>query len=146
NIHNTENAPIEEVELNYPVRVTRYELIPDSAGAGRFRGGLGVRRDFQFPDASCTFTILSDGRRFAPWGLDGGLPARTAKYILNPDDEARELPSKVTLELSVGETVSIQTPGGGGFGLPAARAAEALQADLRDGKVTPGAARVDYGE
>jgi len=67
-IHNTENAPVEEIELEYPVRIPRVALIPDSEGAGKFRGGLGVRRDYWFPDASPKFSILSDRAKFAPVG------------------------------------------------------------------------------
>lgn len=95
NLQNTENAPIEEVELNYPIRVARLELIPDSGGAGTFRGGLGVRRDFEFPDAPCTWSVMSDGRKFAPWGLAGGRPGRPARFILDPLGEHKELPSQV---------------------------------------------------
>ncbi|MSP67783.1 MAG: hydantoinase B/oxoprolinase family protein [Alphaproteobacteria bacterium] len=136
NIHNTENAPVEEVELNYPVRIERYELIADSGGGGRFRGGLGVRRDFAFPYADCTFTILSDGRRFAPWGLEGGGEGRLAHYIFDPQGKAVELPSKITLEVAKGGCIRIETPGGGGFGDPATRAPVAVAADRRDGKIT----------
>ncbi len=145
NLHNTENAPIEEVEMNYPIRIARYELIPDSGGAGRFRGGLGVRRDFQFPDADCIFTILSDGRRFAPWGLAGGSEGRPARYVLDPDGECRDLPSKVTLTVPRGGVVSVQTPGGGGFGPAAERDREALARDLRNGYVSEAAATDFYG-
>ena len=118
NLHNTENAPIEEVEMNYPIRIARYGLIPGSGGTGRFRGGLGVRRDFEFPDAACSFTVFSDGRRFAPWGLLGGGPGACARYVLDPDGAAQELPSKVTVTVPQGGRVSVQTPGGGGFGDP----------------------------
>jgi N-methylhydantoinase B len=137
NLHNTENAPIEEVEMNYPIRIVRYGLIPGSGGSGRFRGGLGVRRDFEFPFADCNFTIFSDGRRFAPWGLDGGGPGACARYVLDPDGEARELPSKVTLVIPKGGRVSVQTPGGGGHGDPAMRAAAATDTDIRYGYVVP---------
>ena len=89
-IHNTENAPIEEVEINYPIRFAHYELIQDSGGAGRLRGGLGIRRDFVFPDCDTTFTVLSDGTRFPPWGLEGGGSGRPAHFILAPEDKARE--------------------------------------------------------
>jgi N-methylhydantoinase B len=75
---NTENAPIEETELNYPVRVTRYALVNDSDGAGRWRGGLGVRRDYLFPDRGATFTILADRTLEGPHGLFGGQPGRVA--------------------------------------------------------------------
>ena len=145
NLQNTENAPIEEVELNYPIRVKRYELIPDSCGAGRFRGGMGVRRDFEFPYAACTWTVMSDGRKFAPWGLEGGLDGRTARFILDPEGENRDLPSKVTVDVPQGGCVRVETPGGGGFGEPAARDRDAVAGDLRDGKITEAAARESYG-
>jgi N-methylhydantoinase B len=140
NLQNTENAPIEEVELNYPIRVARLELIPDSGGAGTFRGGLGVRRDFEFPDAACSWSVLSDGRKFAPWGLAGGQPAKPARFILDPLGEHRELPSKCTVDVPKGGRVRVETPGGGGFGDPRERDPAALERDLRDGKVTDPAA------
>ena len=135
NLQNTENAPIEEVELNYPIRIARLELIPDSGGAGRFRGGLGVRRDFEFPYAACTWSVMSDGRKFAPWGLSGGLSGRTAHFILDPLGEHRDLPSKCVVEVPKGGRVRVETPGGGGFGDPGERDPEALARDRRDGKV-----------
>ena len=67
-IQNTQNAPIEETELNYPVRITRYSLIPDSEGPGQFRGGLGLCREYIFPDHEPVLTILADRVRFPPWG------------------------------------------------------------------------------
>ena len=136
NLQNTENAPIEEVELNYPILVTRYELIQDSCGAGRYRGGLGVRREFELPYAGTMFTVLSDGRKFAPWGLDGGESAMPARYIYDPDGEHRLLPSKCTLSIPAGKRVRIETPGGGGFGDPRSRDAAAMEWDRRDGKVS----------
>ena len=141
NFQNTENAPVEEVELNYPMRIACFELIPDSCGAGRYRGGVGVRRDYEFPDADCVFTVLSDGRKFPPHGLGGGQPARTAHFVLDPETDPKELPSKVTITVEKGGRVSVQTPGGGGFGDPAERDAEAVRRDLRDGKITASYAR-----
>jgi N-methylhydantoinase B len=145
NLHNTENAPIEEVELNYPIRIARYGIIDDSGGAGRYRGGLGVRRDFEFPDADCIFTILSDGRKFAPWGLAGGRDGAAARFVLNPEGEARELPSKVTLVIPRGERVSVRTPGGGGFGDPRLRSRAAVAHDLRNLYISEETAREAYG-
>jgi N-methylhydantoinase B len=145
NIHNTENAPVEEVELNYPIRIKRYELIPDSCGAGTFRGGLGIRRDFEFPYAECSFTVLSDGRVFPPWGLAGGESARPAKFTFDPEGENRDLPSKVTVEVPKGGCVRVETPGGGGFGDPRRRDPEKVARDLRDGKISQTAARETYG-
>lgn len=145
NLHNTENAPIEEVEMNYPIRIARYELRADSGGAGRHRGGLGVRRDFEFPYAECAFTLMTDGRKFAPWGLAGGVDGACARYVLDPDGEARELPSKVTVTIPKGGRVSVRTPGGGGHGPVSARDPSALSADLREGYVSRDAALRDYG-
>lgn len=144
-LHNTENAPVEEVELNYPMRIRRYELIEDSSGAGRFRGGSGVRRDFEFPYAPCTFTVLSDGRKFPPWGLSGGHDARPARFVLDPDGEAVDLPSKVTVEVPRGGVVRVETPGGGGFGSPLERDADLVAKDLVDGKISARFAREVYG-
>jgi N-methylhydantoinase B len=144
-LHNTENAPIEEVEMNYPIRIARYELIQDSGGAGRFRGGLGVRRDFEFPDAACSFTVLSDGRKFAPWGLAGGEPGACARYVLDPEGENRDLPSKVTVTVPQGGRVSVNTPGGGGMGDPRQRDRAALRDDLVNGYISRAAAKTQYG-
>jgi N-methylhydantoinase B len=143
---NTENAPVEETEANYPVRILRYEMIGDSEGAGRHRGGLGVRRDYTFPGHAPSFSILSDKARFAPWGLFGGEAARPAKYILNPETpQARELPSKITLQLALGDVVSVQTPGGGGTQSPLERPAEAVALDVALGKISAARARAAYG-
>jgi N-methylhydantoinase B len=141
---NTENAPIEEIEANYPVQIARYELIPDSEGPGRRRGGLGLRRDYRFPDHVATFTILADRDRAGPWGIAGGLPGERARYVLNPNGEARPLGSKSTIELHPGDVVSFQTCGGGGFGAPVEREPSRVWADVRDGKVSPERAREVY--
>ena len=142
---NTENAPIEETEVNYPVRIERYELIDDSEGPGRRRGGLGVRRDYSFPGHAPSFSILSDKAKFAPWGLFGGEAARPAKYVLNPDGEARELPSKITFQMKPGDVVSVQTPGGGGCEPPWERSPAHVAADVAMGKISPARARDAYG-
>jgi N-methylhydantoinase B len=142
---NTENAPVEETEANYPVRILRYELIDNSEGGGQQRGGLGVRRDYTFPGHAPSFSILSDKARYAPWGLFGGGTARPAKYILNPDTAARELPSKITLQLRPGDVVSVQTPGGGGCGPAWQRAPELVAADVASGKISVERARQVYG-
>ena len=141
---NTENAPVEEIEAHFPVLITRLELIEDSDGAGRQRGGLGIRRDYQFPKDEATFTILSDRDLAGPHGLFGGQPGMKASYVLNPDGEARPLTSKSITRLSPGDTVSFQTPGGGGYGPPEERDPDLVARDVRDGKVSPERARDVY--
>ena len=142
---NTENAPIEEIELNYPVRITRYELIEGSGGPGRWRGGLGLRRDYSFPGHEVSFTILADRDRWGPGGLEGGRSARSASYVLQEEDgRERELGSKTTLQLKPGQTVSYRTCGGGGFGPPDQRDPALVGNDVKQGRVSPDDARIHY--
>ena len=141
---NTENAPVEETELNYPVRVTRLSLVEDSEGAGRFRGGLGLRKDFLF-DRPTTFTVLADRTARGPWGVLGGLDGRVAEYVLVRGGEERRLGAKTTLELEAGDTVSYRTCGGGGYGPPSERDPERVLRDVLEGKVSAERAREVYG-
>jgi N-methylhydantoinase B len=140
---NTENAPIEETELNYPVRIPRLSLVEDSEGAGRFRGGLGLRKDYLF-DRSTTYTILADRDRFGPHGVFGGLDARVAEYVLIRGGEEQRLGSKVTVELEPGDVISVRTCGGGGYGPPAERDPGAVLRDVIEGKVSAARARKVY--
>jgi N-methylhydantoinase B len=133
---NTENAPIEETERGYPIRIARYELVEDSDGAGQYRGGLGLRRDYEFPGHEVSFTILADRDRWGPHGLFGGEPGRKASYILNPDGENIALSSKTTIQLKPGDVVSYRTCGGGGYGDPRRRDPSAVLRDVREGKVS----------
>jgi N-methylhydantoinase B len=145
---NTENAPVEEVESHFPMRVSRLSLIEDSEGPGKFRGGLGMRRDYHFPDDPATFTVLSDRDIQGPQGIFGGMAGRKAYYILNPDDpngEVSELTSKCVIELKPGDTVSFQTPGGGGYGSPTERDPELVLKDVIGGKVNRQRALEFYG-
>ena len=143
---NTANSPIEELEAELPVRVRRYELIPDSEGAGRTRGGLGVRRDLEFYDHEASFSLLTDRTESRPWGIFGGHAARPARFYRNPETaEETTLASKSTTTLDPGDVVSIQTPGGGGYGTPLERDPEAVLEDVRDGKVSVSKAEGAYG-
>lgn len=145
NIQNTENAPIEEIEINYPLRIRRYELIEDSGGPGTYRGGCGIRREFEFPFSDCSWTVLSDGTKFPPWGLMGGGSGRPARFIFDPHGEGRELRSKSTVQVRMGQTVQVETPGGGGFGPVGNRNRDLVTNDRRDGKISSGAAASVYG-
>jgi N-methylhydantoinase B len=132
---NTENAPVEETELNYPVRVTRLSLVEDSDGPGRHRGGLGLRKDFLF-DRPTTFTVLADRTTRGPWGVLGGLDGRPAEYVLVRDGVETPLGAKTTIEVQAGDVVSYRTCGGGGYGPPKERDPEAVARDVREGKLS----------
>jgi len=130
------------------MRVSRLSLIEDSEGPGKFRGGLGMRRDYHFPEDPATFTVLSDRDIQGPQGIFGGMEGRKAYYILNPDDpdqESGELTSKCVVELKPGDTVSFQTPGGGGYGPPTERDPSAVLKDVIGGKVNRQRAKDFYG-
>jgi N-methylhydantoinase B len=117
---NTLNTPIEALEYALPIRVTRYNLRRHSGGAGRHRGGDGLRRDIQFL-CPVQVTLLSERRRYAPYGLAGGEPGQRGRNVVKRvDGTEHDLPGKVSLELEAGETLSLRTPGGGGWGEPGA--------------------------
>ncbi len=145
-LQNAENSPIEELEIGYPVLILRYELLPDSEGAGKFRGGLGLRRDYRFRDHEANVTILADTAKFPARGIFGGRDGRVARYLLNPEGENfKDVGSKSTFYASPTDIVSMQTPGGGGFGDPFERDPEAVLDDVRCGKVSLDRAREVYG-
>jgi len=137
---NTPNAPVEEIEIYHPVRITRYALIPDSEGAGRWRGGLGVVREYRFLRSGGTFSFMTDRAKIAPWGLAGGQAARPARYLHN----GKPVPSKGQVSLNEGDIITVETPGGGGYGDPRERDREAIDLDVRSGKITRERANATY--
>ncbi len=144
---NSQNTPIEEMEVFYPVRTVRYELIPDSDGAGRHRGGLGVLREYTFPDHQPKFTILADRKKIAPRGLFGGRDGRTARYTLIRIGQhwRPTLKSKCTFVVPQGGIVRYETCGGGGYGNPMERDPQLVARDVREGKVNITRAAKIYG-
>ena len=115
---NTLNTPAEALEYAYPLRVRRSEIRRGSGGAGRWRGGDGVRRDIELL-VDAQVTLLTERRIFAPYGLAGGAPSQPGRNVLLRGQEEQELPGKTTLLAEAGDVISIQTPGGGGWGAPA---------------------------
>jgi N-methylhydantoinase B len=107
---NTLSTPSEALELGYPLRVERHALRLGSGGAGRQRGGDGVVRELRVLEA-CRLSIVSERRRHAPQGREGGKPGKAGRNLLN----GRELPAKATRDLAPGDVVRIETPGGGGY-------------------------------
>ncbi|MGB3681064.1 MAG: hydantoinase B/oxoprolinase family protein [Rubrobacteraceae bacterium] len=110
---NTLNTPTEALELEYPMRVERYELRYGSGGAGEHAGGDGIVRQMRVLEPA-SLSLLTDRRRHGPAGLEGGEPGETGKNLLNEE----ELPPKTSRELEEGDTVTVNTPGGGGYGRP----------------------------
>ena len=140
---NTENAPVEETELNYPVRVTRLSLVEDSDGAGRFRGGLGLRKDYRLRPRDHLHRPRRPGQGRAvgrPRWPDG----LRAEYLLLRDGEERRLGAKATLDVEPGDVISYRTCGGGGYGPPAERDPARVERDVREGKVSRRRAREIY--
>jgi N-methylhydantoinase B len=107
---NTLNTPIEVLESHYPLRIRRYALRDGSGGAGQQRGGDGLIREFEFL-APTTVTLLTERRRHAPWGLNGGSPGQPGRNLRN----GQPLPAKISWQAVAGERLSVETPGGGGF-------------------------------
>ncbi|MCB0255544.1 MAG: hydantoinase B/oxoprolinase family protein [Anaerolineae bacterium] len=112
---NTLNTPVEALEFAYPLRVQRYEIRRGSGGAGRWYGGDGIRRDLELL-VDAQVTILSERRVLAPYGLAGGEPGAPGRNVLIQNGQETELPGKVTLAAEAGEVISLETPGGGGWG------------------------------
>jgi N-methylhydantoinase B len=110
---NTLNTPVEALEMEYPMRVERYELRYDSGGAGEHRGGDGIVRSVRVLEPA-SLSLLTDRRRHQPQGTRGGEPGRVGENLLND----KELPPKVGRELEEGDVVTVKTPGGGGYERP----------------------------
>ena len=139
------NTPTEMIEHEYPVRCNQYALVPDSGGAGRTRGALGVMRDVEVLTDKALFSRYGDRQKFPVKGADGGGEGRPGRFVLNPDGEARPLKSKGVDELRRGDIVRIVTPGGGGYGPPAKRPVAAVADDLHNGKISEDHVRDAYG-
>ncbi|MBI2369884.1 MAG: hydantoinase B/oxoprolinase family protein [Deltaproteobacteria bacterium] len=139
------NTPIEAAELEYPVRIERYEFMTDSGGAGRFRGGLALRRDVRVLHENMMLARYSDRQEFPPFGILGGKDGQKGRLVLNPGTpQERRLKAKGLEGLQQGDVVSMQVPGAGGYGDPLERDLAQIEADVRDGKVSVEAARRDY--
>lgn len=138
------NTPIEAAELEYPLMIERYEFVTDTGGAGKFRGGLGLRRDIRLLQGNVTFARYSDRHKIAPFGLFGGTEGGKGAIWRNLDGAAERMNSKGLDYLSQGDCITLIMPGGGGYGNPTERDPAALIQDVRGGKVSLEAARDIY--
>jgi N-methylhydantoinase B len=143
---NTRNAPIEVFEASHPMFIERYALIPDSGGAGKFRGGFGKRRDILVLSSDNTATMSTDRARNRPWGLFGGESGECSKFVLrDPKGKTKDLPSKGTRRIEQGSVISCITAGGGGYGNPLERDPSRVSFDVLEGLVSRRNARELYG-
>ena len=115
---NTLNTPIEALEMAYPLRVVEYRLRDRTGGLGRWPGGDGVRRALEVLAERAVVSLLSERRKRGPWGLAGGRPGLKGRNLLVRGGFERELPAKTTIEAVRGDVILIETPGGGGYGVP----------------------------
>ncbi|MDP6173720.1 MAG: hydantoinase B/oxoprolinase family protein, partial [Rhodospirillales bacterium] len=135
----TQDVPVEMQEAMYPYRVDSFQLRPDSAGPGKFRGGMGIERIYT-PLTPMTINATFERSKCPPWGLNGGRQAKTGYVeILKPDGKDLRF-TKGNHELEVGDRVRVRTGGGGGFGPPVERDPERVALDVRLGRVTVQAA------
>ena len=134
-ITNTSNLPVESIEQEYPLRVEEYSFVENSGGAGKYRGGMGLRRVLMPVDHECVFNGAGERFRYQPWGLFGGLAGGSGRFTIWDADGERRLDDKPNeVEVVPGTRITVETPGAGGYGAPSERAAEALQIDQKSGK------------
>src|SRR5262245_3971578 len=145
-ITNTSNLPVEAIEMEYPLQVDVYELVPDSGGAGRHRGGLGLRRKIGPVDHECRFNGAGERFSHKPWGIFGAGDGGSGRFAkVDTDGHCSVLPSKVNdVTVRAGECILVETPGAGGYGPAGERAPEAIERDMRLGKFTPDFIRRHY--
>ncbi|PYO57545.1 MAG: 5-oxoprolinase [Candidatus Rokuibacteriota bacterium] len=145
-ISNTMNTPIEILEMSFPVRIERYEIVPDSGGAGRRRGGCGVERVWRILGNPSQVSVCLERTRSAPFGLAGGGAGGAGRIaVIGPDGAERELCSKGSFTAPPGAQIHLRAPGSGGFGAPAERDRAQLRDDVINGYVSPESAVADYG-
>ena len=147
NMTNTMNTPIEVIESELPLQVIKYELRPSSGGAGKWRGGMGVIRSFKLLANKAKLTMIGERVRRRPWGLQGGLPGKPAKYyvVKASTNKVIQLGSKATVILEKNDKVVIETAGGGGYGNPIRRDPGMILQDYLNGLITAEEAMKYYG-
>lgn len=141
------NIPIEQAECEYPVLIEKYGLVCDTGGAGKYRGGMAVERQWRLlGNETAHLAIRSDRRDHRPYGLHGGQPGAASINILrHPDGTEEILPTMISRAMAPGDVLYHHQAGGGGWGKPIERNPESVAEDVRNGRVTREAARDEYG-
>ncbi|MCD2138556.1 hydantoinase B/oxoprolinase family protein [Salinicoccus halitifaciens] len=131
NMTNTLNTPVEVIEQSFPFTVKNYCYIDGSGGPGRHRGGTGLQREIQMLEDGFSFTLTADRAKYQPWGLFGGEGGQTSQCTLfTSDGEEIKIKSKETRTVQKGDSIRLQTAGGGGYGDPKERSREAVERDI----------------
>ena len=133
---NLSNMPVEVMEAEHPVRIEDYSFVPDSCGAGRYRGGVGIRRSYRILADEALLQMRTDRVRFAPYGLAGGSPGGRSRNFMEVGNERKALPGKITTRIDKGTLIIHEQAGAGGFGDPFARDPQDVIEDVLDGKIT----------
>jgi len=142
---NLSNMPVEVMEAEHPVRVEEYAFVPDSCGAGRWRGGVGIKRSYRILADEALLQLRTDRVKFAPYGLAGGKPGGTSRNFITTGERTTPLPSKVTMNVPKGALIVHEQAGGGGYGDPQTRDAARVREDIADGKITRAYAEEHHG-
>ena len=138
---NMASHSIEVTEAEHPISLLAYEFVPDKAGAGKYRGGAPFKRDYRFNETEAVLQVRSDRRDHRPFGLYGGSPGQPSENYLNPDDENRTLPGKLTMSVKRGDVFRHVLAGAGGWGDPLERDPAAVLRDVRNELLSAAKAR-----
>lgn len=144
---NTSNMPVEALETEFPIiLIKKYALRRDSGGAGEFRGGLGIHREFQVMREGIALKATGDRQVYAPYGLEGGHPGECGSFYRRFEGEETRMPAKSTGNaMRKGEIVIANTPGAGGYGNPILRDPQKVLADVENDYVSVEKAKTEYG-
>ena len=144
-VSNNTNVPAEVIEIDHPIQIEEYALLADAEGAGTYRGGVGLIRQYRFLQDDTLAQIRTDRQFHPPYGLHGGQSPRAARVVLISGGEERALPGKSLITVKAGDVLRIEMPGGGGWGDPLERDPEFVMQDIVAEKVSSRRARETYG-
>ena len=132
------------MEAEHPVRIEDYAFVPDTCGAGKYRGGVGIRRSYRILADDALLQMRTDRVKFLPYGLAGGEPGGASRNAMIVDGHEQELPGKITMRVGAGTLIVHEQAGAGGFGPPLERDPDAILEDYLDGKITDTFAQLHY--
>jgi N-methylhydantoinase B len=142
---NLSNMPVEVMEAQHPVRVEEYAFVPDSCGAGQWRGGVGIKRSYRVLADEALLQLRTDRIAFAPYGLNGGRPGGRSRNFITVEGKTAPLPGKVTMRVVKDTVITHEQAGGGGYGDPKRRDRALVREDIADGKISTAFARDHHG-